>query len=76
MPEHEPETYKVFESRLSAGHVRNTACGFCGKGREEVAQLIVGLTPEIAICNECTEWCWEIASGNEVSAERLDARQS
>jgi len=76
MSEQESDASREFESKFTAEDVRDTRCGFCGKAREEVAQLIVGLTPEIAICNECTEWCWEIVSGSEVSTELLNAPQN
>ncbi|HVF12401.1 MAG TPA: ClpX C4-type zinc finger protein [Actinomycetota bacterium] len=59
--------------RLTKDQVQNTKCGFCGKGKEEVKSLIVGLKPDVAICDECTEWCWEIVSGQEVSEELLNA---
>lgn len=33
-------------------------CGFCGKGREEVEDLIKG--PNTYICNECVKLCTTI----------------
>jgi hypothetical protein len=30
-------------------------CSFCGKGYAEVASMVSGPTPSVAICNECVE---------------------
>ncbi len=35
-------------------------CSFCGKSRSEVASIVAGPTPAVAICNECVELCAEI----------------
>ena len=35
-------------------------CSFCGKPRSEVASIVAGPTPSIAICNECVQLCAEI----------------
>jgi ATP-dependent Clp protease ATP-binding subunit ClpX len=35
-------------------------CSFCGKPRDEVASIVCGPTPDVAICNECVELCGEI----------------
>ncbi|HUA69841.1 MAG TPA: ClpX C4-type zinc finger protein [Solirubrobacteraceae bacterium] len=35
-------------------------CSFCGKPRSEVASIVAGPTPSIAICNECVHRCAEI----------------
>ena len=43
--------------RRSADSIR---CSFCGKPRSEVASIVAGPTPAIAICNECVERCGEI----------------
>jgi hypothetical protein len=37
-------------------------CAFCGKPRNQVASLVAGPTPEVAICNECVALCAEIVS--------------
>ncbi|HTT27330.1 MAG TPA: ClpX C4-type zinc finger protein [Solirubrobacteraceae bacterium] len=37
-------------------------CSFCGKPRSQVASLVAGPTPAIAICNECVALCAEIVS--------------
>jgi ATP-dependent Clp protease ATP-binding subunit ClpX len=46
--------------RRSADSIR---CSFCGKPRSEVASIVAGPTPAIAICNECVEMCGEIIGG-------------
>jgi len=43
--------------RRSTDSVR---CSFCGKARGEVASIVAGPTPAIAICNECVDLCAEI----------------
>ncbi len=43
--------------RRSSDSVR---CSFCGKPRSEVASIVSGPTPAIAICNECVELCADI----------------
>jgi ATP-dependent Clp protease ATP-binding subunit ClpX len=35
-------------------------CSFCGKPRSQVASIVAGPTPEVAICNECVALCAEI----------------
>ena len=35
-------------------------CSFCGKLRREVADIVCGPTPSVAICNECVGLCREI----------------
>jgi len=35
-------------------------CSFCGKRGDEVAAIVCGQTPDIAICNECVDLCAEI----------------
>jgi ATP-dependent Clp protease ATP-binding subunit ClpX len=35
-------------------------CSFCGKPRSEVASIVAGPTPAVAICNECVELCGDI----------------
>jgi ATP-dependent Clp protease ATP-binding subunit ClpX len=37
-------------------------CSFCGKPRSQVASLVAGPTPAVAICNECVALCAEIVS--------------
>ncbi|HEX4280779.1 MAG TPA: ClpX C4-type zinc finger protein [Solirubrobacteraceae bacterium] len=37
-------------------------CSFCGKPRSQVASIVAGPTPEVAICNECVALCAEIVS--------------
>jgi ATP-dependent protease Clp ATPase subunit len=37
-------------------------CSFCGKPRTQVASMIAGPTPAVAICNECVALCAEIVS--------------
>ena len=43
--------------RRSTDSVR---CSFCGKPRGEVASIVAGPTPAIAICNECVDLCADI----------------
>jgi ATP-dependent Clp protease ATP-binding subunit ClpX len=43
--------------RRSADSIR---CSFCGKRRSEVASIVAGPTPAVAICNECVALCAEI----------------
>lgn len=59
------------DQRLTKEQINALKCGFCGKGKAEVKNLIVGLRPDVAICDECTEWCWEIVSDHEVSEKLL-----
>jgi ATP-dependent Clp protease ATP-binding subunit ClpX len=42
--------------------VDSVRCSFCGKPRSQVASIVAGPTPEIAICNECVDLCGEIIS--------------
>ncbi len=35
-------------------------CSFCGKAQSEVAHIVCGPTPDIAICNECVTLSTEI----------------
>jgi ATP-dependent Clp protease ATP-binding subunit ClpX len=35
-------------------------CSFCGKRGTEVAKMVAGSTPSVAICNECVALCAEI----------------
>ena len=35
-------------------------CSFCGKPRNQVASIVAGPTPAVAICNECVDLCAEI----------------
>jgi hypothetical protein len=35
-------------------------CSFCGKRGTEVASIVTGPTPAIAICSECVGLCAEI----------------
>ncbi|HEV3387755.1 MAG TPA: ClpX C4-type zinc finger protein [Solirubrobacteraceae bacterium] len=37
-------------------------CSFCGKPRSQVASIVAGPTPDVAICNECVALCAEIVS--------------
>ena len=39
-------------------------CSFCGRGKDEVRQLIAG--PSVFICDECVEICNEILKGDGV----------
>jgi ATP-dependent Clp protease ATP-binding subunit ClpX len=36
-------------------------CSFCGKGQDQVEQLVAG--PDVAICNECVDLCIEVIAG-------------
>ena len=45
-------------------------CSFCGKHKDAVAKLIVGV--DVAICNECVELCYVIVDGDK-SNEGLHA---
>ena len=45
--------------RRSADSIR---CSFCGKARSQVASIVAGPAPAIAICNECVELCAEIVA--------------
>ncbi|HUA04299.1 MAG TPA: ClpX C4-type zinc finger protein [Solirubrobacteraceae bacterium] len=42
--------------------VESIRCSFCGKPRNQVASLVAGPTPGVAICNECVALCAEIVS--------------
>ena len=46
--------------KFTAEQVKDTKCGFCGKTREEVKSLVVGLAPEVAICDECVTYAAEL----------------
>jgi ClpX C4-type zinc finger protein len=35
-------------------------CSFCGRGYSEVASMICGPMPSVAICNECVELVTEV----------------
>lgn len=35
-------------------------CSFCGKGKNEVSQIVAG--PGVCICNECVSFCQDIIS--------------
>jgi len=37
-------------------------CSFCGKPRSQVASLVAGPTPDVAICNECVGLCADIVA--------------
>jgi len=37
-------------------------CSFCGKRGTEVAKLVAGSTPAVAICNECIVLCAQIVA--------------
>ena len=41
-------------------------CSFCGKRGTEVAKMVSGSTPAVAICNECIAVCSEIIAGGRV----------
>jgi ATP-dependent Clp protease ATP-binding subunit ClpX len=41
------------------------SCSFCGKTRSEVANMVCGPTPDIAICDECVALVVEIMAENE-----------
>ena len=49
-------------SKYSAADVADTRCGFCGKGRADVKQLMIGLRADVAICNTCVERAHEIVA--------------
>ena len=40
-------------------------CSFCGKGKDEVKQVIAG--PQVFICNECIDICNEILADQDAS---------
>ena len=40
-------------------------CSFCGKRGTEVARMVAGSTPAVAICNECIVLCAQIAAEEE-----------
>jgi ATP-dependent Clp protease ATP-binding subunit ClpX len=37
-------------------------CSFCGKRGTEVARMLAGPTPGVAICNECVVLCAQIVA--------------
>ena len=43
--------------RVSVEAVR---CSFCGKRGDEVAAIVAGPSPNVAICNECVDLCADI----------------
>lgn len=45
---------------------KNPHCSFCGKGAEEVQQIISG--PDVFICNECVSLCDNILSDTQKQA--------
>jgi ClpX C4-type zinc finger len=49
-------------------------CSFCGKGEEQVAQLIAGPGP--AICDECVGLCNDVLAGRRPQGVRSWADQS
>ena len=49
-------------------------CSFCGKGAEEVAQLIAGPGP--AICDECVGLCNDVLAGRRLDGIRTWDDQS
>lgn len=51
----------------------NMRCSFCGKGTEEVEQLITG--PSVCICNECILLCHEIIDVQSEENEALLLQQ-
>ncbi len=42
---------------------REIRCSFCGKSQKEVRKIISG--PEVFICDECVEICYDLISKNE-----------
>ncbi len=46
--------------------VESIRCSFCGKPRSQVASIVAGPTPAIAICNECVDLCAEIIAEESV----------
>jgi ATP-dependent Clp protease ATP-binding subunit ClpX len=49
-------------SRPQPPFLGDVRCSFCGKPGDEVASIVCGPTPEIAICDECVTLCVEIIS--------------
>ncbi len=43
--------------------LQGLVCGFCGKHRDLVNQITVGLTQQATICNECVDTCAELIHG-------------
>lgn len=37
-------------------------CSFCGKPGDQVAAIVCGATPRIAICDQCAKFCREIVA--------------
>jgi ATP-dependent Clp protease ATP-binding subunit ClpX len=40
-------------------------CSFCGKRGTEVAKMVAGATPAVAICSECIVLCAQIVAEEE-----------
>ena len=56
-----PEDRERYERmKLKPAQVKDLVCSFCGKHRDEVAQMIAGPEASVAICDECVRLCCEI----------------
>ena len=65
MGHHPPR--EIGESFLVAGEDASLArmeCSFCGKGREQVDRLIVGLIG-VAICDDCVYLCVRVLQSDD-----------
>lgn len=58
-------------SALESMKANDLKCSFCGRGKDEVRQLIAG--PSVFICGECVEICNEILKGDGVGPHTDDA---
>jgi len=60
-----------WDGALESMKTDDLKCSFCGRGKDEVRQLIAG--PSVFICDECVEICNEILKGDAVVPDTDDA---
>ncbi len=63
----EKSTTPKRDVRSGGGADWRVRCSFCGKGSDEVKQLISGLSG-VCICNECVNLCQEIITEGQLEA--------
>ncbi|MDR3238980.1 MAG: ATP-dependent Clp protease ATP-binding subunit ClpX [Clostridiales bacterium] len=49
---------------------RTIRCSFCGKSQEQVRKIIAG--PNVYICDECVDLCWEILDDDYEEMDTFD----
>ncbi|MDF2676066.1 MAG: clpX [Bacillota bacterium] len=55
---------------MSKNNEKQIKCSFCGKSQEQVRRLIAG--PDVYICDECIELCYNIVDDDVESFEEYD----